>query len=166
MVFGNDLAKPWIRERWASRCVDSFLFERSVSEDQAIADRQTAGPSTELRSGRDDRVRVSFLGGTAAAWVTPSASTCHPDRSVPGFPTTLCPKAPRMRLSLRKGARIRSTPPRSTGNPGERSGAQFATSPGEAATSPLAAIPYYDYGAVKLPGSGHRSQEWQSLFGV
>ncbi len=122
MVFGNDLAKPWIRERWASRCVDSFLFERPVSGDQAIADRQTAGPSTELRSGRDDRVRVSFWGGTAAAWVTPSASTCHPDRSVPGFPTTLRPKAPRMRLSLRKGARIRSTPPRSTGNPGERSG--------------------------------------------
>jgi hypothetical protein len=47
---------------------------------------------------------------------------CHPDRSVPGFPTSWHSQEPRMRLSVEKGARSSSTLPRSTGNLGERSG--------------------------------------------
>jgi hypothetical protein len=49
-------------------------------------------------------------------------SFCHPDRSVPGFPTSQCEQRPRMRLSLQRAARNISTPRFSTGNPGERSG--------------------------------------------
>ncbi len=38
------------------------------------------------------------------------------------FPTSRCQQRPRMRLSLKRAARTRSTPRFSTGNPGERSG--------------------------------------------
>ncbi len=47
---------------------------------------------------------------------------CHPDRSVPGFPTTQNAQHPRMRLSVKRGARPLPKPTKSTGNSGERSG--------------------------------------------
>ena len=54
---------------------------------------------------------------------------CHPacpgvpwDRSVPGFPGTQNSQRPRMRLSVKKGARPLPKPTKSTGNSGERSG--------------------------------------------
>jgi hypothetical protein len=57
---------------------------------------------------------------------------CHLDRSVPRFPTSQHSRLPRMRLSVEKGAQSLSTPPSSTGNPGERSGeiSLLTTSPG------------------------------------
>jgi hypothetical protein len=33
-----------------------------------------------------------------------SKPKCHPDRSVPGFPATLCSTWPRVRPSVKKGA--------------------------------------------------------------
>jgi hypothetical protein len=47
---------------------------------------------------------------------------CHPDRSVPGFPTSRRQRRPRVRLSVKRAACRSSTPRVSTGNPGERSG--------------------------------------------
>src|ERR1700733_4989557 len=51
--------------------------------------RETAGPSTALRSGRDDNsvgpltaIRLTAFGAISLQ------QNCHPDRSVPGFPVT------------------------------------------------------------------------------
>jgi hypothetical protein len=51
--------------------------------------RETAGPSTTLRSGRDDNSvgRLTAIRLTAFEAFS-MQQNCHPDRSVPGFPAS------------------------------------------------------------------------------
>jgi hypothetical protein len=85
-----------------------------------MAAAETAGPSTTLRSGRDDN---SVAGSdTVPLHLVRLLQNCHPDRSVPGFPTSRCQRRPRVRLSAERAVCSSSAPPLSTGNPGERSG--------------------------------------------
>jgi hypothetical protein len=53
-----------------------------------MAAGETAGPSTSLRYGRDDN---SVAGSTTVpSHLFRPLQNCHPDRSVPGFPTSRC----------------------------------------------------------------------------
>jgi len=52
---------------------------------KALLPRETAGPSAPLRSGRDDN---SVAEWALSGEILDLKRICHPDRSVPGFPTT------------------------------------------------------------------------------
>jgi hypothetical protein len=73
---------------------------------------------TSLRFRRDEK---RLLSSNFSFWRRPS-TVCHLDRSVPGFPTSRCPRRPSVRLSVRRAACRPSTPRVFTGNPWERSG--------------------------------------------
>jgi hypothetical protein len=51
--------------------------------------KETAGPSTALRSGRDDNsVAGKWPQKRSDEWLLMVPQNCHPDRSEPGFPVT------------------------------------------------------------------------------
>jgi hypothetical protein len=54
---------------------------------------ETAGPSTTLRSGRDDNSVGTINSGSSDRFLLAISirQNCHPDRSVPGFPTSRDP---------------------------------------------------------------------------
>src|SRR6202021_828120 len=85
--------------------------------------RETAGPSTALRSGRDDNsvgpltaIRLTALGPF------PCNRIVIPTGAYPDFLLRGTHQRPRVRLSVRKAAWSSPTPPTSTGNPWERRG--------------------------------------------
>jgi hypothetical protein len=56
-------------------------YNESAPRNRRMEPQETAGPSTPLRSGRDDN-------SSAQQQVPARNKNCHPDRSVPGFPAT------------------------------------------------------------------------------
>ncbi len=79
------------------------------------------GAVSLLDMGSWNRRNSRSLDPTNSSQMEAPPSPCHPDRSVPGFPTSQSQQRPRMRLSVKRAARTSSASLHSTGNPGERS---------------------------------------------